>query len=218
MKTEPLSIDSAPTTYDITRMDGPNAILTPYARGFFRRDLPYHIWALMEKEDATKLVFYEIPNNAADKASSGDLVHFVNYFSNDPSKLLLVVTDRESGEIAGICWFDIQCDRFRALANWWMRRKFWGHFTREAGVIACDYMFGNIGVQHLWGYSPWPTSAKSGMSFGFEYMIALPDYLTIGGKPRDMHIVHLSKERFRDGGYFENLHQTDSRPGDEYRH
>ena len=181
--------------------------MTPFARGYFRRDLPFAIWSLMEKENASNLVFYEAPNDPIALKSHGDLSHFITYFT-DPQKVLLVVTDRGTGEIAGICWFQVEANNARALANWWMRRRFWGHFTREAGVLACDYMFGAVGVEHIWGYSPWQTSAKSGMSFGFEYVVGLPDYVCIDGEFRDMHIVHLSRERFRAGRYYENLFET----------
>ena len=204
-RTEPSSTDLG--IYDIRRLEGPHVTLTPYDRGFYRRDLVYQLWALMEKEQAIDWVFYETPLQDEAKHAHGDMVHFINYF-DDPCKIILVVQHNESQEIAGLCWFDIQCDRFRALANWWIRRKFWGKPAREAGVIACDYIFHNLKIPHIWGYSPWLTSAKSGMSFGFDYVVALPDYVRAKGKVMDMHVVYLSQQKFEAGQYYENLHRT----------
>lgn len=203
-KTEPLSTASA--TYDIRRLEGPHVTMTPYSRGFYRRDLAYQLWALMEKEGAIDLVFYETPTDPEAKAAHGDLAEFVSYFS-DPNKIVLIAQDNESGEIAGMTWFEIQCGRFRALGNWWVRRKFWGQKSREIGIISCDYIFKNIGVPAIWGYSPWLTSVKSAESYGFDYVVALPGYSRAKGQVTDIHIVCLTAGRFAEGRYYENLYK-----------
>jgi len=160
------------------------------------RDLPYQLWLIMEKEGILKYVFFDSPTDAMGQKAHADLAHFVNFFS-DPKKMILIVQHIESKELAGMTWFDLERPNYRCLANWWIRRRFWGPPAREAGIMSCDYMFNCIGMEHIWGFSPWETSAKSGMSFGFEYMATLPDYFIINGKSQAAHIVHYAKANFR---------------------
>ncbi len=188
------STASAPE-YDTNRLKGDLVSLWPYVHGYYARDLPYQIWALMEKDDATKYVFYEYQNGATPVPIKGDLASFMAYVS-DPQKIILVVQDNETAEIAGMIWFDTFIPRYRCNSGFWMRRRFWGHRTREACRIALDYVFNNIGVQAVWGFTPWLTSVKTTNALGFTYVCSLPDYALLDGKPADIHISCLRKEDF----------------------
>lgn len=203
MQTEQLSTVSAIShnggskeAFDESRLTGQHVVLWPYVRGYLPRDLPYQLWSIMEKEDILKYVFYENPTNDLEQKAHGDLAHFIAFFS-DPKKLILLSQHIQSKEWAGMLWVDVEKPGYRCLAGWWMRRRFWGEPTREAGRMACDYYFNCIGLEHIWGFTPWETSAKSSISFGFEYVDALPNYLLVNGKPRDAHVVHYAKANFK---------------------
>lgn len=199
---EQSSTVSAPPTngtakvFEESRLTGEHVVLWPYVRGYLARDLPYQLWAIMEREDILKYVFYERPTDEIEKKSHGDLAHFIAYFS-DPKKMILVAQHIASKELAGMIWVDVEKVGYRSICSGWMRRKFWGHPVREAGKMAGDYFFNCIGLQHIWGLTPWETAAKSGMSLGCDYVCALPDYFLIDGKPRDAHMIHCSKAMFR---------------------
>lgn len=193
---EPSSTDLAPSNgYDLSRMEGRHTVIWPYSRSYYGRDLPYKLWSLIEKEDAIKLIFSEVPGDPEKKKAHGDLAHFIAHFA-DPSRILLIASDH-SGEIAGITWFDVQMPNYRALGNVWFRRKFWGEAAREAGVMSLDYMFHVVGTQHIWGYTPWLTAVKYCLAIGFNHTTTLPGYALCNGKSRDMHIVHCAKDGFR---------------------
>ena len=196
LQTQPINGKAQSAVFDESRLTGKHVVLWPYVRGYVARDMPYRLWAIMEREDILKYVLYENPTGELEQKAHGDLAHFIAYFS-DPKKIILVVQHIESKELAGMTWFDVERPGYRCMASWWIRRKFWGEPAREAGKMACDYMFNCIGTEHIWGFTPWETSAKSGVAQGFEYVIALPEYLLVNGKPRDAHVVHYARVNFK---------------------
>jgi hypothetical protein len=191
---EQSSISSATTNYNpVERLKGEHIMMVPYVRGLYARDLPYQLWRFMEEERAIPKVFSEVPEGAEEQNAHGDLIHFVN-FLNDSSKIILIAAVGE--EIAGMTWFHVQQPKFRAMGNVWFRKKFWGEPAREGGRISLDYMFNCVGVEHIWGETPWMEAARYCMDIGFDYVVALPDYAQIKGKAYDAHIVTCSKENF----------------------
>jgi len=184
--------------YNLNRLEGEHVIVWPYARGFYPRDLPYHLWALMEKEDAINKVFYERAGDSDEaKKSHGDLIQFVQYFS-DPNKIILIAQSLD-GEIAGATWFSIELAKFRAYGNVWFRQKYWGKPSREAGWMSLDYMFHNVGVQYIWGHTPWKTAMNYCVAIGFDYVVTLPDFALIEGEAQDIHVLRISKGEFGNG-------------------
>ena len=194
--TELPSTVSAPSElWNLERLEGELVSLWPYAHGYYARDLPYQIWALIEKDDAAKYIFYEYQEGPEPISIKGDLATFIAYLS-DPQKIILVVEDNETKGIAGMIWFDSFIPNYRCHSGFWMRRRFWGHRTREACRIALDYIFNKINVQSVWGFTPWQTSLKTQTALGFTYVVSLPDYVLIDGRPNDMHISYLRKQEF----------------------
>ena len=197
---EPLSTELEPskTEYDPQRLKGKLINVHPYVRGYFAPDMPYQLWSLMGKEDALKLVFFEKIDEETPIPTHADLAFFTDYIL-DPKKIVLLITSPDDSEIAGLIWFDGIIREFRATGSYWMRRKYWGHPTREASRIALDYMFNGLGIKSVWAYTPWITSVKTTNSLGFDYVAALPDCTMAGGKVRDMHVSVLRRENFNHG-------------------
>ena len=181
--------------YDLNRLKGKLVNVLPYVRGYFAPDISYQIWSQMAKEDVLKLIFFEEPLKETPIATHADLAFVTEYFLN-PQRIVLLVTDKELGELAGVIWFDSILPHFRAHGSYWMRRKYWGHPTEEASRIALDYMFNFVDVLSVWAYTPWLTSVKTTNRLGFDYITALPESTFAAGKVRDMHVSVMRREKF----------------------
>ena len=181
-------------SYNTERLKGEFVTVLPYARGYFARDLLYQVWYYMEKEDAIKLVFSELPHTKEPIPSGGDFVHFLGHV-NQPNVIPLVI--EANNEIAGFMWFQIGVPGYRAEGSEWFRRKYWGYPAREGVRLCLDYMFHSaVGVKHIWGRTPWETAMKSCLSLGFELVCVLPDFFLVRGKPKDCYLVHYGKDSF----------------------
>ncbi|HMC63819.1 MAG TPA: GNAT family protein [Gemmataceae bacterium] len=180
-------------------LEGQHVRLWPYFRGVYPRNTLASLWQVMEADQAVEKVFHAQPKYGRQETPypiRGDLISFVRYFEPDQegTRLLLVAQAVESGEVAGMFWFDDIIIGHKANANIWYRRKFWGHPAREASRIACRYGFEVLGYQAIWALTPWRTAVAHGESMGFEPVTVLPGYLLIDDHPADLTVMKLTRE------------------------
>ena len=198
-QTAPQSTASAiAEPYDLSRLQGKLVTLTPYVHGYSSRDMLYQLWVLIEQEKVWNLIFYDTQESETPVPTRGDLGTFAVYMAT-PGRLPLIVQDNKSGEISGLMWYDSIIPKFRAQGSYWMRRRFWGHRTREAALIALDYGFHYLNLKTVWAFTPWLTSVKTTNSLGFTYVASIPDYCLTDGKIRDIHVSYLKREDFKRG-------------------
>jgi len=197
METANLSTVSEPSHkpgYDISRLTGKLVKLWPYSRGLYPRDILYRVWAAMEQDNAAHLVFHgqQVPSDMI-YTWRGDLTEFIKYF-DQPTRLLVICECIEDKEIAGFIWFDDVVPGFRALANIFFRRKYYGQVSHEASILAKEYAFDGLGIKSLWAFTPWLWAAKHAESIGFEKIVVLPGLYIVDGQLRDAYVLKLNRE------------------------
>lgn len=179
-------------------LEGQYARLHPYTRGYSSRDLLYLLWRFMEDEGGAARLFYAQTVAETPISQRGDLTEFLAYF-NDPKRLLVVVQNIKTDQLAGMVWFDDLVPGFRAAANCFYRRRSWGHPAREGSRLAVGYAFELLGLRSVWAYTPFPEAAKHAEAIGMHRVAVLPGFVSINESPRDVHILKVHREDFQHG-------------------
>ena len=187
-----------PANYEDKILTGELVKLWPWARGYYKRDLLYFLWKMMEEERMTDTIFYAKTSSKDDTPVSThmDLIDFIAYFAGS-ERLLLIPTSLATGEIIGFSWYDGAVLGEYALGSMFYRKKFWGEVAKEATQLALRYGFEICGFKKVWGHSPWMASVKHRARVGFTEMAELPDAVVDRtGKSRTMYIGVCLKENF----------------------
>ncbi len=192
-----------PAGFEDKILTGDLVKLWPFARGYYRRDLYYLLWRMMEDERMTDTIFYRYTTaaNPTPIDTHMDLTEFVQYFSLAiATRLLLIPTYKETGEMIGFSWYDDVVLGESATGNMFYRKKFWGEVAREATELALRYGFGILQLKKVWAYSPWLASVKHRARLGFTEITEIPEAVKDrSGKMRTMYIGALKKEDFHNG-------------------
>lgn len=179
-------------------LEGQYTRLYPYVRGYSTRDLLYLLWRSMEDEQGAGKLFYAQTVVDTPHSMRGDLTEFISYF-DDPKRLLLVVQNIKTDQLAGMLWFDDIVPAYRAAANCFYRRRSWGHPAREATRLGLGYIFETLALQSIWAYTPWPEAAKHAEAAGLHRVAVLPGFTLANGAPRDVHVLKVLREDFKNG-------------------
>ena len=167
--------------------------LYPYQRGAFPREVLYACWRAVEDEGAARLLFYAQP--VAQESERGDLTEFVSYFT-DAKRVVYIVQNLKTDELAGMIWFDDIQPGYRAAANVFFRRRAWGAPALEGSRLALGHVFETLGVQSIWAYTPWKHAVRHATRAGMMPVALLPGFVRIDGVARDIHVLRLRREDF----------------------
>lgn len=170
-----------------TAVTAPPLTLYPYTRSAYRSLLGV-LWQLMEREGATRKVFYAQQGPDVER---GDLTEFVTYFS-DPKRHLLIAVDTE--EPVGMVWFDAEIPGHRASVSIFYARKVWGERSRQATRDAFAWAFKALDVPSIWGYTPHRTAVRHGLAAGAEIVAVLPEFAVVDGAPANVTILRVLRE------------------------
>ena len=183
--------------YSLDRLKGKTVEILPYVRGYYPRDILYNLWRSMEDDDLASAVFPQSKNeDQAPFKLQGDLIEFVNYFS-DPKRILLIVRDHIKGVIAGLHWYDDVILNFRGWANMFYKKEYWGESAYEAGQLCLDYGFNYLNYKIIYGHTPWAKAAGYAEKAGMTLLYKMPmGYLLSDGTITDMNILYIKKEDF----------------------
>lgn len=167
--------------------------LWPYLRGAYAKDLLYRLWALVAKEEAFHQLFWGLHES---ESRHGDLEHFCRFFSEDTGRQLFIVQSVDKDELAGFLWLDDIVPFHRGIGSLFISPAYRGKAAAEAVRLFCDYCFTNIGLQSIWGVTPWPQAAHLITEIGFERIAILPNFALVQDIPHDVRIFRLMKEHF----------------------
>jgi len=184
--------------YDITRLNGIRTRIWPYSRGYYPRDTFYHLWLMMENDDATPLIFQtETKQEGLIYETRGDLQAFVELFKD---KIILIAESLEKKELAGFFWYDDIHPGERASANVFYRRRFWGETSREATTLCLDYGFraSHLDFKTIWASTPWKTAVSHAEAMGFKERAKIENIGQVNGRTIDSNIMSLEKKDFYD--------------------
>lgn len=177
----------------LDRYIGTQVRLWPYLRGAYAKDLLYRLWVLVEQADAFHQLFWGLHEP---EARHGDLEHFCRFFGEDSGRQLFIVESTTKDEIAGFLWLDDVVPAHRAMGSVFMAKDYRGKAASEAVRLFCDYAFTNLGLQSIWGVTPWPQAASLISGVGFERIAVLPAFAVVQGVSHDVRIFRLMKESF----------------------
>lgn len=177
----------------LDRYIGQHVRLWPYLRGAYSKDLLYRLWALVAKEEAFHHLFWGLHEV---ESRHGDLEHFCRFFGEETGRQLFIVQAIEKDELAGFLWLDDVVPFHRGIGSVFMSPAYRGKAAAEAVRLFCDYCFTNMGIQSIWGVTPWPEAANLIMGVGFERMALLPQFAMVKGISHDVRIFRLLKEQF----------------------
>ena len=164
----------------------------PYVRGYYPRDTAYRLWSLMEAEGAASKLFFSGVPHGTDVNCLGDLTQFVQSLA---TRETLVMQHLESGEIAGLFWYEDFIPSHRALVSIFVRRRFWGEVAKEIADLGLRYGFEVFQLKHIWALTAWPTSASIAERCGMTLVATLEDYvLDEQGEPRDVKLYRKRRE------------------------
>lgn len=174
-------------------LSGNHVRLYPYQRGAFPRSLLYALWKAVEDDGASRLLFYAQP--VTDEAQRGDLPEFVSYLT-DAKRVLYIVQNLKTDQLAGMIWFDDIQPGYRAAANVFFRRRDWGAAALEGSRLALGHAFETFGWESIWAYTPWIHAVRHAKRAGMMPVALLPGFVRIDGAPRDIHVLRLKREEF----------------------
>lgn len=177
----------------LARYIGKQVRLWPYLRGAYSKDLLYRLWALVATADAFHQLFWGLHEH---ESRHGDLEHLCRYFGEDAGRQLFIVQAVDKDELAGFLWLDDVVPGYRGIGSVFMSPDYRGKAAQEAVRLFCDYCFTVIGIQSIWGVTPWPQAASLITEVGFERRAVLPDFALVQGVSYDVRIFQLTKERF----------------------
>lgn len=179
-------------------LTGQQVQLWPYSRGLYPRDTLHTLWRLVEDGGGAAQVFHSQRGGDSDPYPwQGDLTEFVRYFDEPGRRHLLIATQGEA--LMGLCWFDDIVPGHRAAYNLFFRKRAYGTIAHEATTLALRYGFDVLGVQSIWGYTPWRAAVEHGRRHGFRVVATLPGFAQVDGRPRDVMMLKLTKEEYADG-------------------
>ncbi len=192
MQTERLSTPSARRAEDLEALlTGRYVRCRQYIPGYYQRDAFYTLWKAVEEDDAALQILYgrlgrEHPGTPID--TRGDLADFIEFFASD-NKLIVIVEDVKTGELAGFLWLEDMVPKFKATVNLFFRKKYRGKAAFEGARIFRDYVCGALGFPTLWGLTPWKHSVAVGRWLGMKTIAVLPGFQLIEGKPYDVYVL-----------------------------
>ena len=191
---------AVPPGFDENILTGKLVKMWPWARGFYKRDMLYDLWQIMEAEGMTDTIFYSATIKADVPVSTHmDLIEFVNYFGTS-GRLLLIPQHIESGEIIGFSWYENTLLGEYGQGNMFYRKKFWGDAALEASQLALRYGFEVFRFKKVWGHSPWLASVKHRAKLGFKEQAAIPEaVIDRQGKSRTLYVGVCTREDFYNG-------------------
>lgn len=176
-----------------TLLTGTQVQLWPYSRGLYPRDALHTAWRMVEDGGGATQVFHAQRGGEHDPYPwTGDLTEFVRYF-DDPGRRILLLAMRGDA-LVGLCWFDDIVAGHRAAYSMFFRRRAWGAIAHEATALAFRYGFEVLGVQSIWGYTPWRAAVEHGKRHGMAVVATLPSFGLIDGRPRDITVVRITRE------------------------
>lgn len=161
--------------------------LWPYARGVYPRDTLYRVWAMIEKENGHRRLFYA--QACEHQGERGDLESFCAQFLG---KLVFLV-EIGLGRIAGLIWFD-QVQHQTAHINVWSSKAAFGAPFRQAVHLSLGHVRQAFGWQRVWAYTPWPEAKKLALDCGFKLEATLVDRVCIEGVWRPLFILRRELE------------------------
>lgn len=163
-----------------------------YERESFPRDALYLLWRLVEDERGAPTLFY--PQGA--ESHRGDLVDFVSTFSGPGRMLLVAQSLGEAPTLMGMIWFDqIEVGR-RANVNIFFRKAHYGPPVMDLSRLALAWAFETLRLASVWAFTPWPVAGQLCQRMGFGKVAALPEFVTVGDTPLEVHVWRLRKEDF----------------------
>lgn len=177
-------------------MTGRYVRLRQYIRGYYGREILGYLWQLAEADGATTQILYsrlslQRPDTPVD--TRGDLVDFVSYLSGD-DKLIVLVEERATGEIAGFFWLADMVPKHRATVNLFFRKHCRGKLAFEASKLFREYATQVLGFRYLWGMTPWKHSIMLGRWCGMKQVAVLPHFQLIDGEEKDVYVVCYTRD------------------------
>lgn len=175
------------------KLEGTLVRLWPYQRGAFARDVLYHLWRMVEDNHAGPRLFW---GHHSHPLLHSDLTAFCEFFDayQHPDRLLLIVQDIASDAIAGFMWFDDVIPNHRAFGSIFMDPRFRGDASREAVTIFTEYGVGVLGLNSVWGLTPWPEACRLIERCGYQRIATLPDFGLVQEKPVTVFVYRWRKE------------------------
>ena len=182
--------------YDFSRLDGKLIKVWPYSRGYYQRDILYHAWQVMDKEDLLQFIFHGQAEPVGKPIKQrGDLIEFIKYFT-DNSRALLIIQRKDTDKIGGLMWLDDIIQGFRACGNLCFAKDCRKEFVQEATQICFDYSFKVFGLKSLFGFTPWGPATEYALRSGMTQVARVPEFQMINDVPTDIAIVRITREEF----------------------
>ena len=154
---------------------GEHVSLWVYSRGEAARDLPYILWQMIEDAgDWHRIMWIDI-NEPTRVPRFGDLAHWMAYMFDDRDiKIWLLVSDNETGDIAGVIWFN-KIVKNTAYGSIWMSPKFRGKpHVREAGKLGLHFGHDLMNWDTIYTTTPWPDVRNFDRRLGFKDVMFIP--------------------------------------------
>ena len=172
---------------------GEHVRLHLFQRSGFPRATLYTLWRYVEDAGAYQQLFYAQP--VQDENDRGDLIEFVNYFT-DSKRILYICQSLKTDDVAGMVWFDDIQPGWKAAANIFFRRRYWGKPALEGARLALGHIFDTLKVESIWAYTPWKHAISHAERAGMIAVALLPGFVRINGAPRDIHVLRVLREDF----------------------
>jgi RimJ/RimL family protein N-acetyltransferase len=164
--------------------------LWPYQRGLYARDVLYLVWRMLEDAQAQDQLFWGVHDAPEIK---GDLVACVRFF-DDPGRHLVLVSTADHTDWVGCAWFDDLVPGYRCFGSIFVKPQYRGTHSREVLQQCCAYAFATLGIEQIWGVTPWPLARNLCLRSGFEEVAILPGFTKLNGELRDAYIVRKVRE------------------------
>lgn len=157
------------------KLTGEHVTLWVYARGEAARDLPHQLWAMIEEAGDWQRIMWVDQTEPSRVSKFGDLAHFVAYMFDDRDpKIWLLVSDNETGDIAGVIWFN-KITKKSAYGSIWMSPKYRGKpHVREAGKLGLAFGHELMGWDLISTATPWPDVRNFDKRLGFKEVAFVP--------------------------------------------
>ena len=174
-------------------MIGQHVRLHLFSRSSFPRQTLYTLWRYVEDAGAYRQLFYAQP--VQDETERGDLIEFVNYFT-DPKRIMFIAQSLKTNDVAGMVWFDDIQPGWKAAANIFFRRRYWGQPALEGTKLGLRQMFDTLKLESIWAYTPWKHAITHAERAGMIRVALLPGFVRIDGAPRDIHVLRVLRGEF----------------------
>ena len=164
-----------------TLLSGQHVRLWPHATKAFPRDALYHVWRLLEAEQAWPRLFWwqDLPD-----AHKGDLVAFAVYMSDRVPLLVM-----HGGAIIGLIWFDEMVQGLRGNISIWCARDAWGEPAEEACRLATQYAHEALRLPQVWVVTPWKSVRDFAVRCAYTHVATFPRYVRLVGTPMALYFV-----------------------------